>query len=68
MNTSQTSLKFSNDEKQHVCETCGKYFKSKAHLIVHKRINSGEKPYICHICDRSFDNKSNLTRHQLNLV
>ena len=65
MNTAQTSLKSSNDEKQHVCGTCGKCFKSKCYLIVHKRIHSGEKPYNCDICDKSFAHKSNLTQHKL---
>ena len=37
MNTAKTSLNFSNDEKQYVCETCGKSFKSKSYVNVHKR-------------------------------
>ena len=42
MNTAQTNLKFSNDEKQRVCQTCRKGFKSKSYLTVHKKNHSGK--------------------------
>ena len=54
MSTAQVSLKSSNDEKQHICEICGKRFKSKYYLIVHNRIHSGENLYDCDKCDKNF--------------
>ena len=42
MNTVETSLKSPNDEKQHICETCEKSFKSKSALNLHRRNHSGE--------------------------
>ena len=65
MNTHQTSLKSSIDEKQRVCETCGKCFMSKSYFKIHRRIHSGENPYNCNVCDKSFAQKCHLTRHQL---
>ena len=54
MNTDLTSLKHSNDEKQHVCENRGKSFTSKSNMIAHERIHSGNKPYDCDVCDKRF--------------
>ena len=65
MNSGQTYLNSSNNENKHVCESCGKYFKSEYYLIVHKRIHSGEKSYNCDICDKNFAWKGNLKKHQL---
>ena len=57
MSTAQALVKYSNDENQHVCETCGKGFKSKSKFIVHNRIHSVERSFSCDICDKSFSQK-----------
>ena len=33
----------SDDDKKHICVTCGKYFKFKLALNIHNRIHTGEK-------------------------
>ena len=35
-------MKLSSDDKKHVCVTCGKSFKLKSGLDIHKRIYIGE--------------------------
>ena len=65
MNIAQRIFKSSNDEKQHICETCGKIVKFRSALIIHNRILSVEKPFICDTCDKSFGRKDVLEIHQL---
>ena len=64
MDIVQNSSKFSNNEKQHVCETCGKSFKSKYYLIAHKTTHSGENFYECNSCDKNFIRNDILKWHQ----
>ncbi|XP_069616509.1 zinc finger protein 1 homolog [Ranitomeya imitator] len=46
------------------CSKCGKCFKLKRNLIIHRRAHSGEKPFACTECGKYFNQKWNLLIHQ----
>ena len=50
----QLHLKYHNNEKQHLCSTCGKAFTEKSKLTIHLRSHSNERPYVCDTCGRAF--------------
>ncbi|XP_073467423.1 uncharacterized protein [Aquarana catesbeiana] len=51
-------------EKRFSCTECGKFFRSKSKLKVHKRSHTGEKPYSCPECGKCFSQKCHLSTHQ----
>ncbi|XP_073467294.1 uncharacterized protein [Aquarana catesbeiana] len=51
-------------EKRFSCSECGKCFRLKSYLSIHKRTHTGEKPYSCPECGKYFSKKSNLHIHQ----
>ena len=56
-------MKTHSDAIPYKCFTCGKGFKHKNYLTVHRRVHTREQPYACPECDKSFSVSSNLSRH-----
>ncbi|XP_077341434.1 uncharacterized protein LOC143986901 [Lithobates pipiens] len=51
-------------EKSFSCTECGKCFRFKSDLNVHKRSHIGEKLYFCPECGKCFSQKSHLYTHK----
>ncbi|XP_028449106.1 zinc finger protein 814-like [Perca flavescens] len=61
-----------NHEKVHsasvaprICETCGKGFKSLAHLILHQSKHRERQPSVCSYCGKQFSTKDCLRAHMV---
>lgn len=53
------------EEKVHMCDQCGKRFKLKWALTVHKRSHLKIRPHQCGNCMKTFVNAKDLGRHKL---
>ncbi|XP_077346028.1 uncharacterized protein LOC143989647 isoform X2 [Lithobates pipiens] len=51
-------------EKRFSCTECGKCFRFKSQLNVHKSSHTGDKPYSCSECGKCFNFKSKLNVHK----
>lgn len=53
------------DEKVHMCDQCGRRFKLKSALSVHRKSHLNIRPHVCNVCQKSFVNHKDLQRHDL---
>ena len=51
-------------ERPYHCHTCGKNFRQRHNLVVHKRLHTEEKPFRCEYCEKSFSCRSQLVYHR----
>ena len=49
----------------HVCETCGRGYKSAALLRYHVNRHRGVRPYVCEVCGKGFTAPGTLHNHKL---
>ena len=50
--------------KPHVCDQCGKGFRTRDHLKRHEVSHSREQPYSCDVCGRSYKHKCHMEIHR----
>ncbi|XP_052006050.1 zinc finger protein mnm-2-like [Xyrauchen texanus] len=53
----------SKNQRNDLCETCGKVFLSKRDLRRHERTHTGAKPFTCSVCQRAFNDEGNMRKH-----
>ena len=56
-------MKVHSKERPHVCEICGKSFKTNRHLVRHRITHSDVKPLSCEFCGKGFASSYNLKSH-----
>nr|XP_027233392.1 zinc finger and SCAN domain-containing protein 10-like [Penaeus vannamei] len=50
-------------ERPHTCDICGKGFRMRWRVALHRRIHTGEKPYACPVCGFRANRKDNMYGH-----
>ncbi|XP_005091685.1 uncharacterized protein LOC101862999 [Aplysia californica] len=53
-----------SQDKNFVCEVCGKLMKSKRRLKLHMTVHTGEKIFNCNVCQMEFSSLARLTNHK----
>ena len=60
------SLSFQTEKAKELnfsCDDCGKPFKWKRDLNLHKRLHTGEKLLVCSVCSKGFVTRQTLLNH-----
>ena len=48
----------------HICEICGKKFRTKSHMVVHKQaVHQNKQEFMCNLCPKSFSHMRYLQSH-----
>lgn len=50
-------------ERPHTCDICGKGFRMRWRVALHRRTHTGEKPYACPVCGFRANRKDNMYGH-----
>ena len=58
------SVHTANEDKPHICQTCGKGFNYKNTLADHYNVHTGAKPYECKYCPSAFASQGTHAMHQ----
>ncbi|XP_025047649.1 zinc finger protein 271-like [Alligator sinensis] len=51
------------EEKPYACGLCGKQFRRRSYLAVHRRVHLEDGPYPCALCDKLFVFKGDFIKH-----
>lgn len=63
--TSRRQTNTDSADRKYSCDSCGKRYKQKSHLLVHRRTHDGIRPFVCDFepCGKAFVTNSALRAH-----
>ena len=59
----ELGVTMSDSNAPNVCQTCGKWFRSRQQVAQHLLVHTDERRYKCTYCDRAFKQASHLQQH-----